>query len=57
MKNVKERSVDVSGPVQTRKIGYRITVYGDLEVIAIEGRRVKARVVKASAPVMFPAKE
>jgi len=47
------------GPIRTLRVGDRITVYGDLEVIAVEGRRVQVRVVKASAPppepVMFPA--
>ena len=48
------------GPVRTLKVGDRITVYGDLEVIAVEGRRVQVRVVRASAPppepVMFPVR-
>jgi hypothetical protein len=48
-----------TGPVRTLKVGDRITVYGDLEVIEVEGRRVQVRVVRASSPppepVMFPA--
>lgn len=48
------------GPTRTLKAGDRITIYGDLEVIAVEGRCVQVRVVKASAPppepVMFPAR-
>ena len=29
-----------NGPVRTLKVGDRITVYGDLEVVAVEGRCV-----------------
>lgn len=47
------------GPVRTLKVGDRITVYGDLEVIAVEGQWVTVRAAPASAPppaaVMFPA--
>ena len=42
------------------EIGDRITVYGDLEVVAVEGRWVTVRAAPASAPppaaVMFPVK-
>jgi len=41
------------GPVRTLKPGDRITIYGDLEIVAVEGRRVQVRVVPASTPVMF----
>ena len=48
------------GPVRTLKVGDRITVYGDLEVVAVEGRWVTVRAAPASAPppaaVMFPAR-
>lgn len=44
------------GPVRTLKIGDRITVYGDLEVVSVEARHVTVRVVRPSAPVMFPVK-
>lgn len=50
MKDGKERGVESSGPVRSLKIGERITVYGDLEVVAIEGRRVTVRVLRASSP-------
>ena len=47
-----------SGPVRTLKVGDRITVYGDLEVVAVEARHVTVRVIRPSAPppepVMFP---
>jgi hypothetical protein len=53
-----ERVRATMGPVRTLKVGDRITVYGDLDVIAVVGRRVQVRVVRASAPppepVMFP---
>ena len=49
------------GPVRTMKVGQRITVYGDVEIVAIEGRRVQVRVHRASSPppgpVMFPVRE
>ena len=48
------------GPVRTLKVGDRITVYGDLEIVAVEARYVTVRVVRPAAPppepVMFPAK-
>lgn len=50
-------SKNQQGPVRTLKVGDRITVYGDLEVIAVNGRRVQVRVVSASAPVMFAVKK
>ena len=44
-----------SGPVRTLRVGDRITVYGDLEVDSLVGRRIQVRVYPASSPVMFPA--
>lgn len=41
--------------VRTLKVGDRITVYGDLEIVAVEGRRVIVRVTPASKPVMIPS--
>lgn len=43
-----------SGPIRTLKVGDCVTVYGDIEIIAIQGRRVQVRVVKASAPPPTP---
>jgi hypothetical protein len=48
------------GPVRTLKVGDRITVYGDLEVVTVEGQWVTVRAAPASAPppaaVMFPVR-
>jgi len=53
-----ERGGESEGPVRTLRVGDRITVYGDLEVVAVEGKRVQVRVVRASLPppepVMLP---
>ena len=52
--------IDSGGPARTLRIGETITVYGDLKIIAVEGRRVTVRVVPPSSPppsgVMFPAR-
>ena len=54
-------SKNQQGPVRMLKVGDRITVDGDLEVIAVHGRRVQVRVVRASTPppepVMFPVRD
>lgn len=61
MKDGKQQPRGSDGPVRTMRVGQRITVYGDVEIIAIEGRRVQIRVHRASSPppvpVMFSAKE
>jgi hypothetical protein len=50
MKKATDRGGEDKGPVRTLKVGDRITVYGDVEVIAIEDRRVTLRVMRASSP-------
>ena len=58
---MKRRQQKVQAFLAALKVGDRITVYGDIVVIAVKGRRVQVRVVRASAPppepVMFPAKQ
>lgn len=39
-----------NGPVRTMRVGERITVYGDLEIVTIERSRVTVRVVPPSSP-------
>ena len=38
------------GPVRTLKVGDRITVYGDVQVLSVDGHRVTLRVAPASLP-------
>lgn len=50
-----------AGPVRTVKAGDWLTIFnGDLEIMAVKGKRVTVRLHPASSqqpPVMFPAKE
>lgn len=48
------KPADGSGPVRTLRIGDRITVYGDLEIVRIDGRRVTVRLHNSFTPVMMP---
>lgn len=61
MKKMAERGGEYKGPVRTLKVRERITVYGDLVVVAVEDRRVQVRVVNASTPppepVMIPMRQ
>lgn len=45
-----------SGPMRTLKLGDRITVHGDLEIVDMDGRRVQVRLHPSSSPIMFPVK-
>lgn len=45
------------GPMRTLKVGDRITVYGDLELVAVEGRRATVRVRQGTLPVLAPIRD
>jgi hypothetical protein len=43
-------------PVRTLRLGERVRVFGDVEIIAVEGRRVTIRVHPLAEGLMIPLK-